>query len=436
MSTMPPSAPAPARCPFAAGGPFEPGSVAAAADPHPWLRAARLEAPVFYDESSAAYFVTRYEDALEVLRQPNVFSNTAANQFKPITSEVLRRAYPDGHPGRHSMLKKDPPEHTRIRKLAQKAYTPKIVKLMEPQIRRRADALIDAFYADGRCDVVDQFSMHLPVQVIADITGAPLEFAEDFRMWGHDYFTFVEGAPEPTPEQEQEIAARAARMLPWMRAFIEERRRDPRDDLTSALIHARTDDGEPALTTDEVLGVLNSNLVAGIETTAIFIPLLLRELLKVPERWEEVSRDRALIADAIDEALRLWAPARASRRVATENATIAGVPIPKGSAVLVAWSSANRDEEVFDDPDRFDLHRSNAGKHLSFGRYTHMCIGAPLARLEARVAIEAFLDRLDGIRLVEGQPEEWVPHTILPRFARLEIAWDVRDEGRIGGRAA
>jgi cytochrome P450 len=231
-----------------------------------------------------------------------------------------------------------------------------------------------------------------------------------------------------------------------MRAFIEERRRDPREDLTSALIHARTDDGEPALTTDEVIGVLNSNLVAGIETTAIFIPLLLRELLVVPERWAEIVADRTmpwgwlgasrsswLIDRAVDEALRMWAPARASRRVATEDSTIAGVPIPKGSAVLVAWASVNRDEAVFDDPDRFDLHRSNASKHLSFGRYTHMCIGAPLARLEARVAIEAFIDRLDDIRLVDGQDERWLPHTILPRFARLEIAWDVHDHPAQGG---
>jgi cytochrome P450 len=242
------------QCPFVQGKAFEPGSVAAAIDPHPWLRAARADAPVFYDAASRAYFVTRYEDVLEVLRQPTVFSNTAANEFKPITSPLLQRAYPDGHPGQHSMLKKDPPEHTRVRKLAQKAFTPKIVKTMEPQVRRRADGLIDAFYDDGRCDIVDRFSMHLPVQVVADITGAPLDFAEDFRMWGHDYFMFVEGSPDPTPEQEQEMAARAERVLPWMLAFIEERRRDPKDDLTSALIHARTDDGEPALTTEEVLG--------------------------------------------------------------------------------------------------------------------------------------------------------------------------------------
>jgi cytochrome P450 len=380
---------------------------------------------VFYDDASRAYFVTRYEDVLEVLRQPTVFSNTAANEFKPSTSPVLRRAYPDGHPGQYSMLKKDPPEHTRVRKLAQKAFTPKIIKTMEPQVRHRAEALIDAFYADGRCDIVDRFSMHLPVHVVADITGAPLDFAEDLRMWGQDYFMFVVGSPEPTAEHEQEMAARAERVLPWMLKFIEQRREDPKDDLTSALIHARTDDGEPALTTEEVLGVVNSNLVAGVETTAIFIPLLLRELLSVPERWDAVRRDRSLIANAIEETLRLWAPARTNRRVTIEDTSIGGVPIPKGAAVLVAYSSANRDDEVFAHADAFELQRPNANKHLSFGRYTHMCIGAPLARLEARVAVEAIMDRLPNVRLVDDQAEHWLPHTILPRFATLELAWDV-----------
>jgi cytochrome P450 len=413
------------RCPFVAGVPFEPGSVAAAADPHPWLRAARERAPVFFDDASGAYFVTRYEDVVEVLRQPTVFSNSEANAFKPMTSPLLRAAYPDGHPGRHSMLKKDPPEHTRVRKLAQKAFTPKIVALMEPKVRQRADALIDGFYGDGRCDFVDRFSMYLPVQVVADITGAPLDLAEDFRRWGQDYFALVEGAPELTPEQEREIAGRGRRVLPWMLAFIEERRRDPRDDLTSALIHARDDDGGPALTTDEVLGVLNSNLVAGIETTAIFIPLLLRELLQDPARWAAVREDRVLIANAVDEALRMWAPARTNRRAVTQDTAIGGVPIPKGSHVIVAYSSANRDPDVFDDPDAFDLHRRNANKHLSFGRYTHMCIGAPLARLESRITIEAVIDRLPGVRLVADQVERWLPHTILPRFAAMEIEWDV-----------
>jgi cytochrome P450 len=171
--------------------------------------------------------------------------------------------------------------------------------------------------------------------------------------------------------------------------------------------------------------VLNSNLVAGIETTAIFLPLLLRELLRHPVPWAEVQRDRSLIANAVDEALRLWAPARTNRRAVTQDTMIGGVPIRKGAHVLIAYSSANRDPEAFERANAFDIHRHNANKHLSFGRYTHMCIGAPLARLEARVTIDAVIDRLPNVRLVPGQAETWLPHVILPRFTALEIEWDV-----------
>jgi cytochrome P450 len=411
------------RCPFAHGRRFAPSSLEAARDPHPWLRAARAQTPVFYDETHDVWFVTRYEDLLDVLRQPTVFSNAGANKFKPLTP-ALRRAYPHGHPGQHSMLKKDPPEHTRIRKLAQKAFTPKIVNQMEPRIRQRSEALIDAFLADGRCDYAKQFARDLPVQVVADITGAPLDLAEDFAMWGQDYFALVEGAPPLTPEREQEMVERGVRMLAWMTDFVEERRAHPQADLTSALIHATSDNGEPALSTEEVIGVLNSNLTAGIETTTIFLPLLLRELLAREDLWEQIKRDRSLLPNAVEEGLRYFAPARTNMRDVTEEAVIGGVAIPAGAKLVIAIASADRDEHVFADPDRFDIRRPNANKHLSFGRWTHMCIGAPLARLETRVAIETLADKIPDVRLVPDQEEVWIAHMIVPRFMSLLLEWE------------
>jgi cytochrome P450 len=411
------------RCPVVHDKPFEPNSLAAAIDPHPWLRQARKQQPVFYDEASAVWFVTRYDDVLEVLKQPAVFSNAGANRFKPLTPR-LREVYPAGHPGRHSMLKKDPPDHTRVRKLAQKAYTPKIINRMEAQIRRRAEALIAGFVADGRCDYAAQFAQILPIQVVADIIGAPLELADDFVMWGHDYFALVEGSPELTAEREADIADRGARILHWMRDFIEERRARPQLDLTSALIHAQSDDGEPALSTDEVIGVLNSNLTAGIETTAIFLPLLLRDLLGHAGLWAEVLEDRAVLPNAIDEALRFWTPARAILRSTTQPVVVGGVAIPANAQVALALASADRDEGIFEDPDRFDVHRRNANKHLAFGRWNHICIGAPLARLEARVAIETLADAIPDVRLAPDQQEQWIPHMIVPRFQRLDLEWD------------
>jgi cytochrome P450 len=410
------------RCPVVHGRAFEPSSLEAAQDPHPWLRAARSEAPVFYDNSQDVWFVTRYDDVLEVLRQPNLFSNAGANKFKPLTPK-LQRVYPNGHPGQHSMLKKDPPEHTRVRKLAQKAFTPKIVNAMEPRIRGRCEALIEGFLPDGRCDYAKQFAQILPVQVVADITGAPLDLADDFVMWAQDYFALVEGSPPLTPDREDEIADRGARLSAWMTEFIEERQAHPRDDLTSALIHATSDDGEPALSTDEVIGVLNSNLTAGIETTAIFLPLFLRELLSREGLWDAIKHDRSLLPNAIDEGLRYWAPARTNMRAVTEDTTVGGVRIPAGSKLVIALASADRDEGVFADPDRFDIYRPNANKHLSFGRWTHFCIGAPLAKLETRVAIETLADAIPDVQLVPDQEEMWIPHMIVPRFIRLLVEW-------------
>lgn len=424
MNAKPLAPPDVPRCPFAGGQPFQPRSEAAASDPHPWLDAAREHTPVFYDDDIGAYFVTRYQDLVDVLRQPHVFSSQEANAFKPEVSPVLTAAYPDGHPGQHSMLKKDPPEHTRVRKLAQKAFTPKLIKLMEPEIRERADALLDEIVGSGRGDIIARFATILPLHVITDITGAPVEFAEDFAKWPQDYFVFVEGSPDPTPEYEQEMAERANRILPWMTAFVEDKRTNPTPDLTSSLVHAESDDGSPALSTDEVLGVLNSNLVAGIETTAILIPMLLRQLLAHAEQWDAVRADQSLLDNAIDEALRMWPPARASWRVVTEDTEIGGVLVPAGAPLLMSWAAANRDPEVFEDPATFDLHRKNANKHLSFGRYAHMCLGAPLARLETRIAIQAIIDRLPNVRLAAEQNNQWVPHAIMPRPATLELEWD------------
>jgi cytochrome P450 len=411
------------RCPVVHDKPFEPNSLDAAIDPHPWLRQARKQQPVFYDEASAVWFVTRYDDVLEVLKQPAVFSNAGANMFKPLTPR-LRKVYPDGHPGRYSMLKKDPPDHTRVRKLAQKAYTPKIINRMEAQIRRRAEDLIAGFVTDGRCDYAAQFAQILPIQVVADIIGAPLELADDFVMWGQDYFALVEGSPELTAEREADIAERGARILHWMRDFIEERRARPQLDLTSALIHAQSDDGEPALSTDEVIGVLNSNLTAGIETTAIFLPLLLRDLLSHAGLWAEVLEDRSVLPNAIDEALRFWTPARAILRSTTQPVVVGGVAIPANAQVAIALASADRDEDIFEDPDRFDVHRRNANKHLAFGRWSHICLGAPLARLEARVAMETLADAIPDVRLAPDPHEQWIPHIIVPRFQRLDLEWD------------
>jgi cytochrome P450 len=412
-----------AQCPVAHGRPFDPLEVEQAACPWPWLRAAREQCPVFFMEQFGVWCVSRYDDVMQVLRDTTTFSNKGANTFREL-SPTLREIYPNGHPGQHSMFLKDPPAHTRIRKLVNKALTPKVVAALEPTVRLRCNTLIDTFISDGRCDLAKQFAARLPVQVIVDTVGVPIERDEDFLRWGQDYFALIEGGPVLTEEQEHELADRNRALMTWLVDYVDARRREPQDDLISTLIQVTGDDGEPALSNDEIIGVVNSFLTAGVETTQVFVPLLVRELLRHPEQWEEVRADRSLIPNAIEEALRFWSPARATRRLVIEDTEIGGVPIPKGAVVQIMEVSANHDDEIFEQPESFDIHRSNANKHLAFGHGVHMCIGAPLGRLEARVALETLIDRIPSMRLAADQQEDWRPHFVLPRFTTLLLEWD------------
>ena len=424
---MPTTAPAahtdPPRCPFANGRPYDPLTVAAAEDPQPWLAAARSSAPVFHHEPLDLYVVTRHADILAVLRDPATFSSRYANKFKPMDSPALRAAFPHGHPGLRAMTLTDPPAHSRIRRLANVALTPAAVARTEPAMRRRCARLVDGFAGDGEADLMARYSAPMTVLMITDLAGLPDSLDLDLHQWARDYFALTLGAPALTDAAERAVAERAVRMTAFLTDFVEERRATPRDDLISALLAARTPEGDAALTTAEVIAVLNSLLVAGVETTSVFLPMLLRELLRHPEQWAAVRADPALLPAAVEEGLRHQSTARGVRRTATRDTEIAGVPIPAGKDVFLTYASANYDEAVFEEPGRFDIHRARPDRHLSFGKGIHYCIGAPLARLQSVVAVRTVLDRLPGLRLVEREIE-WLPHMTLPRPARVRFAWD------------
>ena len=367
--------------------------------------------------------MTRYADIREVLRNPATYSSRYANKFRPMTSAGLREVYPNGHPGLHPMLLKDPPEHSRVRRLANTAFTPKMAAAMEPRIRARCHELIDVFIADGHCELVAQYSSELTVGTMMDISGAPQTLGEEFARWGQDYFALTAGAPPLTAEQERDLVARARRMTAWLHDSVQARRAAPADDFISALITATTAEGDPALSYEEVVGVLNSMMVAGVETTAIFIPTLVRELLARPALRQQVVADPSILPAVVDEGLRLWPPARGVRRTTTREVELGGVTIPAGADVFVLYVSANVDETVFDDPGRLDPGRRNAERHFSFGKGVHFCIGAPLAKAETVQAVAALFERLPDLRLAGDDVEEWVPHMTLPRRKTLRLEW-------------
>jgi cytochrome P450 len=259
--------------------------------------------------------------------------------------------------------------------------------------------------------------------VIGGVLGIPPERTAGFRDWAEDFFR-LSGA---TDVPEEEAAVRWRRMYGWdqfIRGFVAERRAEPQNDLTSDMIQAQTDDGQPAFTDDELIANILGIVAAGADTTTILITHLVYLLSGHPEQWEELKADRSLIPKAVEETMRLLGPVRGLRRTTTTDVELGGVRIPKGETLYLHVASASRDAEVFEDPERFDIHRANATKHLGFGIWTHFCIGAPLARLEARLAIAVLADRIPDMRLVDGDAGlEYTDNMVLPSPLGLEVAW-------------
>ncbi|MGH2938427.1 MAG: cytochrome P450 [Solirubrobacterales bacterium] len=412
-------------CPHLEG--FDPLLPDQVGNPWPWLARARQETPVFYMPEYEMWCITRHDDALAIYRDPITFSNEGSHDMRvPIPASLAGEVPADyKFPFAGQLNTTDPPQHTRIRKLMQKAFTPRHVGEREPQIRELCNQLIDSLVADGRTDFTGNFASPVPITVISGILGIPAEKTGGFREWAEDFFR-LSGATS-IPEDEAEV--RWHRMYQWdqfIRAFVAERREDPQDDLTSALIHAKGDSGDPSLTDDEVLANILGIVAAGADTTTILITHLVYLLLRHRERWEEVLGDRDLIPRAVEETMRLMGPVRGLRRTTTAPVELGGVKLQTGSVLYLHVGSASRDADVFEASDHFDLHRENANKHLGFGIWTHFCIGAPLARLEARVALDTLLDRLPGLRLPDTAVLiDYSDNMVLPSPRKLEVEWDV-----------
>jgi len=362
-------------------------------DPYTELARARRTSPVQrldisgmpHEESKPVFMLYRYDDIAQVLRDNETFSSSIIIRF---FGEAL---------GKHVMLGMDEPEHRRYRSLVSAAFSQKaLARRQDALVERVANELIDRFVERGRADLVREFTFPYPTQIIAGLLGLPRADYPQFQRWSISLLSII-------VNRERAIAASAA-LREYFAPILAARRHEPRDDLISSLAQAEID-GEK-LSDEEIFSFLRLLLPAGVETTYRSTGNLLFGLLSNPEHLDAVHSDRSLIPQAIEEAVRWEAPLLTITRVATRDAEIAGHPIPAGSTVMLVLGAANRDEDRYADPDRFDIFRTPK-PNISWGHGVHVCLGMHLARLEMRVALDLLLSRLPDLRL---DPEGDDPH--------------------------
>jgi cytochrome P450 len=409
---------------------FDPYSAAFLRDPYPTLERARRECPVFYYAPMDYWVLTRYEDVARAVGDHQTFSS-AVWRTVPRPPEFAGRV-PENLMG-ESFINLDPPVHTVSRKNANRAFTRSLVAQQEPHIRRIANAAVDRFAADGECDLMQDFCYPVSLRTIVGLLGLPEADMPLFRQWTEDVFSLMTpggpGADDSTskPMARAEVLERYGRVAEayaYYQAFVDARRESPADDLTSALVHARGADGQVLLETGRIVVHMIELTAAGHDTTANLIGNTVALLDETPDQKAEVLRDPGLLENAVEEALRIRATSPRMFRITTSDVEIGGVRIPAGSPVCLQFGAANHDDAHFADPDVFDIHRANADEHFAFGRGRHFCMGAPLARLEARIALEVLYERIPGLRLVPGADRRYIPLTTLDTFLHLPVTWD------------
>jgi cytochrome P450 len=369
------------------------------------------------DGETPIWFVTRYEDAEAVLLDDERF---VRDPRLALSSEQLAGELPPFVPFIDSnMLNRDGDDHRRLRRLVSKVFTPRIVERLRPRIQEIADTLIDRVSTDGEMELVSAFAFPLPITVIAELLGVPVADRERFREWSAAMVSPALAAAE----LEQADASLTA-FVDYLRVLFGERRHEPGQDLVSALVAVK--DGGDTLSEEELSSMVALLIVAGHETTVSLIGNATLALLTNPEQRTALERDPALLPRAIEELIRYDGPVeRTLVRWAAVDVELRGEKIRRGDSVIVILGAADRDPERFEEPDRLDLAAERETRHLGFGRGPHFCLGAPLARLEAEIALGTLLRRLPGLRLAVAPDElRWRPVPLLRSLVALPVAWD------------
>jgi len=363
------------------------------ANPYPFYARLRAEAPAHRMRLSfwlpTVWVVSRYGDVLAVLKDDR-FSNDITSRL-PWTPRATRALT-------HNMLNRDPPDHTRLRTLVNKAFTPRVVEKLRGRVQEVCDERLDAAGARGRMDLVADYALPVPLTIIADLLGVPAQDRRQFAAWSKRVAAATSGALLDLLRGQPSLF----RSVRYLRKLVALRRAEPGEDLVTALI--RAEEKGDTLSEDELIGMIALLLLAGYETTINLIATGTLALVQHPEERARLLREPALAESAVEELLRYTSPADfAAIRIAREDALVAGTVIPRGAIVLASLTSANRDERQFRAPDTLDIARE-PNRHLAFGIGAHFCVGAPLARLEGEVALATLFRRFPDLRL-EVAPE-------------------------------
>lgn len=388
------------------------------ANPYPFYARLRAESPVFrvtLPDKRAAWLVTRYDDAVAVLKDERFVKdvlNAGTNARKPWMPEFAR-------PLSRNMLDVDEPDHGRLRGLVNRAFTPRLVEGMRERIQSLADELLSQAASIRHFDLIRDFAHPIPTTVIAEMLGVPVKDRHRFSRWSRAIVS------AHTSLRMMWAVPNIWLFLRYIRRLVRERRSDPRDDLVSALVQAEESGGR--LNEDELASMIFLLLVAGHETTVNLIGNGVLALIDHPDQLDRLRSDPSLIKSAIEEMLRYDSPLEtATERFARENVELGGATIPKGAIVYAVIASANRDERQFANADTFDISRE-PNRHLSFGLGAHYCLGAPLARLEGQIAVESLLKRAPIIQLSTPRDSlRWRPALVVRGLESLPLRLALR----------
>ncbi len=385
------------------------------ADPYPAYDRIRQHGPLQLPEMTLNVFST-FQDCDDVLRHPSSASdriNSTAAQREIAEGVEVR---PIGPPG---FLFLDPPDHTRLRKLVSKAFVPKVVKALEPDITAMVDSLLDKVEEQGSFDVIADLAYPLPVAVICRLLGVPIEDEPKFS----NASALLAAALDPVLSFTGQANERIDEMIEaglWLREYLREliarRRIDPGDDLMSGLIHV--EESGDQLTEEEIVATCNLLLVAGHETTVNLIANAILAMLRNPRQWTALAADPQRVSAVVEETLRFDPPVQLMGRIAADDMTIGDATVPKGDVMMLLLAAAHHDAVAFDRPGEFDPDRENI-RHLAFGKGAHFCLGAPLARLEAAVALSKVTARFPQAQMA-GEPH-YKPNLTLRGLASLEV---------------